>query len=196
VEQNWHAGQDLPVELGNGGTAPYAGAKAVRMVKLTRAALTALLNGDLSEASAHAGVELTDYFVADRAMRLWRRRVDQIAADPSSEQWIARAGVAEPQGVVVGHAGYHGPPDDDGMVEVAYSVDPAYRRQGYARAMLHELLRRANAEPGVLTVRATISPENAASLATIRGFGFTHVGEQWDEEDGLELIFEVPASGS
>ncbi len=183
------------MQLGNAGMASYAGAKAVRMVKLTSAALTALLNGDLSGASAHAGVELTDYFVTAEAMRRWRRRVDQIAADPESEQWIARAGVAEPQGVVVGHAGYHGPPDDDGMVEVAYSVDPAYRRQGYARAMLYELLRRANAEPGVRTVRATISPDNAASLATIRGFGFVHVGEQWDEEDGLELIFEVSAGG-
>ena len=82
------------------------------------------------------------------------------------------------------------------MVEVAYSVDPAYRRRGYARAMLRELLRRAAAEPGVNTVRATISPDNAASLATISGFGFAEVGEQWDEEDGRELIFEIvlPAS--
>jgi RimJ/RimL family protein N-acetyltransferase len=42
-------------------------------------------------------------------------------------------------------------------------------------------------------VRATISPDNAASLATIAGFGFTENGEQWDEEDGRELIFERPA---
>jgi RimJ/RimL family protein N-acetyltransferase len=59
--------------------------------------------------------------------------------------------------------------------------------------MLRELLRRAATEPGVTTVRATISPDNAASLATITRFGFTRNGEQWDEEDGLELIFERPA---
>jgi [ribosomal protein S5]-alanine N-acetyltransferase len=40
-------------------------------------------------------------------------------------------------------------------------------------------------------VRATISPGNVASLATIAKFGFAEVGEQWDEEDGRELIFEV-----
>ncbi len=82
------------------------------------------------------------------------------------------------------------------MVEIAYSVDPAYRRRGYARAMLRELLRRAAAEPGVRTVRATISPGNVASLATISGFGFTEIGEQWDEEDGRELVFEVAARTS
>jgi [ribosomal protein S5]-alanine N-acetyltransferase len=97
---------------------------------------------------------------------------------------------------VVGHAGFHGPPDETGMVEVAYSVDPAYRRRGYARAMLAALLRRAAAEPGVSTVRATISPGNVASLATISGFGFAEAGEQWDEEDGRELIFEVDVPAS
>ena len=74
-----------------------------------------------------------------------------------------------------------------------YTVVPESRRQGYARAMLAELLRRAAAEPAVRIVRATISPGNAASLATIAGFGFVEAGEQWDEENGLELIFEIPA---
>ena len=165
--------------------------KSVRFVELSSAAMTALVDGSLAEASREAGVALTPYFLTSDAQRLWRLRVSQIAADPGSARWVARAVVAQPEGVVVGHAGFHGPPDETGMVEVAYSVDPAYRRRGYARAMLAALLHRAATEPGVSTVRATISPSNAASLATISGFGFTEVGEQWDEEDGLELIFEV-----
>jgi [ribosomal protein S5]-alanine N-acetyltransferase len=173
-----------------------AGGKSVRFVELSGPAMTALLDGNLTQASGEAGIALTPYFVTDDARRLWRRRVRQIAADPSSARWVARAVVAEPEGVVVGHAGFHGPPDETGMVEVAYSVDPAYRRRGYARAMLRALLRRAAAEPGVSTVRATISPGNAASLATIAGFGFAEAGEQWDEEDGRELIFEVAVPGS
>lgn len=79
------------------------------------------------------------------------------------------------------------------MVEIGYSVAPDFRRQGYGRSALVELLRLAGAEPTVTTVRATIGPDNVASLATISGFGFVQVGEQWDEEDGLELVFEVPA---
>jgi [ribosomal protein S5]-alanine N-acetyltransferase len=167
--------------------------KSVRFARLPAAALTALLNRDLAGASLAAGVSLTGYFITPEALKLWRLRADQIAADPQSARWIARAAVAEPEGFVVGHAGFHGPPDAAGMVEVAYSVDPACRRQGYASAMLRELLLRAASEPGVRTVRATISPDNAASLATIAGFGFIENGEQWDEEDGRELIFERPA---
>jgi [ribosomal protein S5]-alanine N-acetyltransferase len=156
--------------------------------------MTALLAGDLTGASKEVGVELTDYFVGEDSQWLWQYRVDQLAKDPSSLGWLVKVVVAEPDGVAVGHAGFHGPPDESGMVEVGYSVDPAHRRQGYARATLAALLERAAAEPDVRTVRASISPTNAASLATIAGFGFVEVGEQWDERDGLELLFEVPAS--
>jgi ribosomal-protein-alanine N-acetyltransferase len=163
----------------------------VRFVTLSPATLAALLNKDLPAASAEAGIDLTDYFVTDRALWLWRYRLNQIVADPGSARWIVRAAVTGPDGVVVGHAGYHGPPDGNGMVEVGYSVDPVHRRRGYARAMLRELLRRATEEPDVRTVRASISPDNVASLATIKGFGFVKVGEQWDDEDGLEHVYEV-----
>ena len=40
-------------------------------------------------------------------------------------------------------------------------------------------------------LRATISPDNAASLGLIAQFRFVEVGEQWDDEDGLETIYEM-----
>ncbi|WP_030991733.1 GNAT family N-acetyltransferase [Streptomyces sp. NRRL S-1813] len=154
--------------------------------------MTALLNDDLAQASAEAGVALTEYFVTDTAKWVWQYRVNQLTADPGCAGWLTQTVVAEPEGAVVGYAGFHGPPDEAGMVELGYSVAPVHRRQGYARAMLTELVRRSVAEAGVRTVRVTVSPDNAASLATISGFGFVEVGEQWDEEDGLETVFEVP----
>ena len=160
----------------------------VRFVRLPLEAMDALLLGNLPRASDLAGVELTPYILEH--YWLWQIRADQIRRDPAATEWVARAAVID--GVVVGHAGFHGPPDPDGMIEVAYSVDPAFRRRGYARAMLEALLAWAAADPRVRTVRASISPDNLASLATLRPFGFVEVGEQWDEEDGLELLFERP----
>jgi RimJ/RimL family protein N-acetyltransferase len=155
--------------------------------------MAALLADDLTAARAESGVELSELFLDDRSKWLWNYRLKQLESHPEAEGWTAHAAVAEPEGVVVGHAGYHGPPDEDGMVEVGYTVDPQYRRQGYAKAILTAHLERAAREPAVRVVRATISPDNVASLATIASFGFTQNGDQWDEEDGLELIFERPA---
>ncbi|MFI6977109.1 GNAT family N-acetyltransferase [Embleya sp. NPDC050154] len=167
--------------------------RQVRWVYLVGRPLGALVAGDLAEARRQTGLDLPEFFVSDRARGLWRRRFDQVTAEPESAPWLARAAVSEPDGAVVGYAGFHGPPDESGMVEIGYTVVPEARRRGYARAMLASLLERAAHEPDVSTVRVTISPDNAASLATIQGFGFVETGEQMDEEDGLEIIFEVPA---
>ncbi len=161
----------------------------LRLVPLSVATMRALVAGDLPTASASAGLTATPYLV-DHAW-LWEIRLAQAAQDPAALDWIARAALT-PDGRVVGLVGFHGPPDGRGMVEVAYGVDPAHRRQGYARALLQTALDWAAAAPGVTVVRASISPDNEASLATLRPFGFEHVGEQWDDEDGLELLFERP----
>ena len=173
------------------GSCDHASVPDIRFVQLSPEVMRSLVAGDLAAASAAAGVPLSEYLL-DEAW-LWRIRLDDIARDPASAAWVARAAVDAESGVVVGHGGFHGPPDGDGTVEVAYSVDPAFRRRGYAKAMLAALLERAAADPSVRTVRASIRPDNAGSLATIAGFGFRKVGEQWDAEDGLEFVFSRPA---
>src|SRR3954453_4471693 len=128
------------------------GVPDIRFVQLSPAALAALIEGELAAGGAAAGTPLSQYLVDESW--LWRVRLEQIERDPASAEWIARAAVAEPEGVVIGHGGFHGPPDSGGVVEVAYSVDPAHRRRGYARAMLTSLLARADADPRVTAVRA------------------------------------------
>ncbi|WP_213010656.1 GNAT family N-acetyltransferase [Paractinoplanes toevensis] len=166
------------------------GVSDITWVKLSPAVLRALIDGDLAGASELAGAPLSPYLVEEHW--LWRIRLEQIEGDPASADWIARAAVVD--GRVVGHGGFHGPPDEGGVVEVAYSVDPAFRRRGHAKAMLRSLLERADADPAVTAVRASIRPDNVGSKATIAGFGFRKIGEQWDPEDGLEHVFLRPAA--
>lgn len=163
----------------------------MRFLELPAACLRALVDGDLAAAGAGVGVALPAYFATDRAQWTWRYRLEQLTATPGIERWLTRIAIADPGGPVVGYGGFHGPPDPTGMVELGYTVVPERRREGHARAILTDLIREAREDPSVSTVRATIAPDNEASLATIAGFGFVQVGEQWDDIDGRELIFEV-----
>lgn len=113
--------------------------------------------------------------INEDAVRRWNNRLNQARQDPRTLDWIAQVVTVNQQ--VVGHAGFHGPPNQAGMVEVAYSVVPAQRGKGYAKSMLRDLLRRARSEEDVRVIRATIRPDNTASLATIRPFKFVHKGE-------------------
>jgi len=167
--------------------------KRVRIVQLDHPTLAALADGDLEAANRTSPVALTPYFVDDEWRRVWRLRADQVVTDPSSQAWITGVIWDEDGQRSVGRAGYHGPPGDVGMVEVGYAVDPEFRRQGYARAALEALLDRAAREPDVRVVRATISPGNLASRSLVEKYGFVENGEQWDDEDGLEIIYEVDA---
>lgn len=165
----------------------------IGLVQLPAAVLDALGRGELAAANRIGPVQMGAWFVGPECRGTWRRRALQVAEDPGSAGWITRVIVDEDTGDAVGRAGFHGPPDPDGRVEVGYAVDPAFRRRGYARAALAALLDRARDDPAIMTVRAAVAPDNLPSLALIRRFGFSEVGEQWDEDDGPETLFERPA---
>lgn len=165
----------------------------VRIVQLTAPVFRALVNGDLAAANGASPVPLSAYFAGPEWRAVWQRRSVQVEEDPVSAAWVTGVIWDEWHQVAVGRAGYHGPPDPSGMVEIGYAVDPAYRRRGYARAALEALLQRADREPRVRTVRVTISPDNVASYRLASQYGFTKVGEQWDDEDGLEIVYELDA---
>jgi RimJ/RimL family protein N-acetyltransferase len=164
----------------------------VELVQVDAAVLRALADGDLAAANARAPVPLTLYLAGPECRGVWGVRAVQVVEDPPSAAWVTRIVWDPEREIAVGRAGYHGPADATGMVEVGYSIDPAYRRRGYARAALLVLLERAARESGVTTVRASISPANVASRDLVLSHGFTEVGTQWDDEDGLEIVYEVP----
>jgi ribosomal-protein-alanine N-acetyltransferase len=173
-------------------TAP--GRTNVRLVLLSYPLLNALGEGNAARASGLSPAELSPYLLGAECRGLWSYRSEQIAAQPADLIWVTRLIVDAGSSVAVGVAGFHGRPDEKGMVELGYRVEPVHRRRGYARAALEILLKTAGEDSRVSIVRATVSPDNAPSRALIDQYGFVEVGEQWDDEDGLEIIFEVAAS--
>jgi RimJ/RimL family protein N-acetyltransferase len=164
----------------------------VRIVHLSPEALAALAAADLDAAKTLTGLPLTPYTVSEERLGVWRRRAGQVVETPADLPWVTGVLVDDDTDEVVGGAGFHAAPDADGMVEVGYGVDPAFRRRGYARAALLLMIERARSDPSARVFRVTVSPDNTASLGLVAQLPFVEVGEQWDDEDGLETIFELP----
>jgi ribosomal protein S18 acetylase RimI-like enzyme len=134
----------------------------------------------------------TDVLHPDRSPLNYRAK--QVREDPAENPWLLRLAVDRGTGELVGYGNFHARPDADGMVEIGYTVLPEFRRRGYGREIAETLWRAAVAHPDVRVLRASVAPDNEASLAIVKCAGLVEIGEQWDDEDGLELVLEVPAS--
>ena len=172
---------------------PSSSSRAVRLVQIPVADIHELGSGNPQRIADLTNTQLTPYIRGPECERLWVYRSTQLHTTPADAPWITRLIVDPVTGGSVGVAGFHGPPDENHMVEFGYRVEPVHRRQGFARASLETLLSVASEHPDVRIVRATISPDNTASRRLVDQYGFVEVGEQWDDDDGLEIIFEVDA---
>ena len=165
----------------------------LELVHLSVRAMRALLARDLVAAELEIGASIPEGF-PDHLDHFLRYRLAQLDADPTILRWLARAMVlTDAAGVrrVIGTIGFHGAPDEQGRLEVGYRIEPEYRRRGYTREAVRAMFDWAAAEEGVHRFVASIRPDNEASLGLAAGFGFVQVGEQMDEIDGLELVFEA-----
>lgn len=93
----------------------------------------------------------------------------------------------------VGECGYKGPPDSDGMVEIAYHTFPPHEGQGYATEAAAALVQYARGCPDVTVVRAHTLPEPNASTRVLSRCGFEKIGEVMDPDDGLVWRWETTA---
>ena len=121
-------------------------------------------------------------------------RLAQLEVEPGVREWLGRVMVlTAPQGErrIIGSLGFHGPPDAEGRAEIGYRVEPEYRRQGYAREAIEALFDWAHQTHGVRRFVASIAPNNEPSLRLANGFGYQKIGEQMDDIDGLEYVFET-----
>lgn len=121
-------------------------------------------------------------------------RVPQVKADPTTNKWFVRFIVLKENREVIGSISFHGVPDENGMMEIGLGIEEAFRGHGYAKEALLGMWRWVCAQPSVKTLRYTVSPTNIPSVAIIKGFGFNHMGQQMDEIDGPEDIYEMDCS--
>ena len=96
----------------------------------------------------------------------------------------------ERSGTVIGSCGYKGPPNLEGVVEIAYGVDTDYQGRGYATEAARALVDFAFDDDHVRLVRAHTLPDNGASAQVLTKCGFDQIGEVVDAEDGLVCRWE------
>jgi RimJ/RimL family protein N-acetyltransferase len=165
----------------------------LRLLACTPAHLLALIERPQDFASL-VGLPVADqlrgFYVSGDVSPEWLVALRAAAGGPA-DPWRHGFFIVESStGIVIGSAGFKGPPDAAGMVEIAYGVVPARQGQGFATEAAGALVRYAAADPRVRLLRAHTLPEANASTHVLRKCGFVHVGAVVDPEDGLVWRWE------
>jgi Acetyltransferases, including N-acetylases of ribosomal proteins len=116
---------------------------------------------------------------------------DYLCTYPGSEGWVAWyycLKMADNTLLAIGSGGFKGKPDENGVVEIGYSIMEEHQRKGYASEAVKALTRWAFGFPNVNKIIAQTFPENSGSIKVLGRCGFKFVG------DGLEdnaIMFEL-----
>lgn len=162
----------------------------LELIPLRPDAIERLLQGDRAGAQAAlAGIAIPNEFPSqDERDGFLRIQLERMRREPAKREWMARLIVDPTTKTAIGHCGFHGPPETIGRAEIGYTVFEAHRNKGYAKEAAAALARWAF-DHGQRELYATVAPTNAPSLSVVRALGFTQVGTQIDDVDGLELVY-------
>lgn len=115
----------------------------------------------------------------------------QLDASTSADPWTHGFSLVHRDSeIVVGKGGFKGPPGADGVVEIAYAVEPDHQGKGYATEAAQALATYAFSSGQVRIVRAHTLAEPNASTRVLIKCGFRHIGEVIDPEDGVVWRWE------
>ena len=147
--------------------------------------LLALIEG-VPQCEARMGLRLADglrdFFVSGEVSPAW---LERLRATKLADPWTNGFAVIETSTeTVVGSAGFKGPPDAEGTVEIAYAIVPTRENRGYATETAAALVAFAFNDPRVRIVRAHTLPTANASTRVLTKCLFAHTGEVVDPEDG------------
>lgn len=149
--------------------------------------------GKAAEVARELDAAISDEWL-DEIRSLAAMRARQVRERPLDAPWLLRAIVRNEAGaprVAIGHLNFHGGPDASGQVEIGYTLLPEARGQGYAIEAVRAMFDWARQAQGVHRFRASVAPDNDRSLNLIGKLGFVRTGEQWDPDDGLEIVYEM-----
>lgn len=149
--------------------------------------------GDGESVAAELGAALPPAWLAEVAW-LAALRAEQLRLRPADGPWLLRPILLRTDGDVrtaIGYLNFHGGPDEEGRVEVGYTLLPDARGRGYAIEAVRAAFEWATEVHGIRRFRAAVAPGNERSRNLILKLGFHQTGEQWDEVDGLELVYEL-----
>jgi ribosomal-protein-alanine N-acetyltransferase len=131
---------------------------------------------------------LRAFILSDEVSPVW---LAQLRASSAADPWRHGFAVIDRASrSVIGNVGFKGPPDEDGMVEIAYGIVPNFQSRGFATEAAAAGVAFAFGSREVHYVRAHTLAMANASTRVLEKCGFEWIGAVDDPEDGIVWRWE------
>lgn len=163
----------------------------IRLVPHSPAHLLALIESreEFEEQTGlRAANGLRDFMVSAEISAEW---LDRLRGATVTDPWVHGFVVVHREtGLAIGTAGFKGPPDDAGAVEIAYGIVAEYERRGYATEAAAATRDAALSRWGYEHVISLIRPVNVRSQRVAERIGMTQ-GRLVQFHGFEHIVFEV-----
>ena len=134
-----------------------------------------------------AGLRVADG-IRDQLLSASADFMTRLEAAKQSNPWLFGFGVIHKiDNILIGMGGFPGPPDPEGVAEIAYGIAPSYQGKGYATEVANMLIDFASREESVRLLCAHTLAETNASTRVLQKCGFKKVSETVDPENNLPV---------
>jgi RimJ/RimL family protein N-acetyltransferase len=116
------------------------------------------------------GVAVPDAWPGADLLEALPHFIEAMEQDPLGRVWDGIL-LHKADRVAIGGIGFHGPPDEAGMVEIGYNIIPAYEGQGYATEMARWVIDRAFQKPDIQVITAECRDDNLGSIRVLEKVG-------------------------
>ncbi len=89
--------------------------------------------------------------------------------------------------VLIGMCGFSGPPNSNGVAEIAYGIAPNYQGRGYATEAATAVIEFVVTDPRIKAICAHTLTEENASTRVLEKCGFKKTGDAVDPENNLPV---------
>lgn len=97
-------------------------------------------------------------------------KINKFKENPIENKWEGLI-IHKETNTIIGDMGFKGSPDEEGAINIGYSIVPDQRGKGYASEMGKALVQWGLSQPGVKKVVATCSPDNHPSIKVLQKIG-------------------------
>ena len=163
---------------------PTLETKRLQLIPFSLELKKAALN-DRSRLVEMLGVNVPEHWPGPDLAEALPSFIENMERAPSEPAWDWIA-IHTLEQAVIGDIGFMGGPDQEGVVEVGYSIVPEYRNQGYATEMARGLIAWAFQEHRIKVVTAACLDDNFGSIKVLEKVGMRRL-----EPDGNMLKWEI-----